>query len=366
MKIGIDISFTKLNNAGLGNYVRGLLEGFSQIPSSIEFFHFDVNQTRNNLQPKTIRTRLDTLYRDLIWMNLVLPFKVKFHHLDLLHMPVFSAPLTKTLPTVITIHDMIWFDHPEYFPVWQRIFMKLIIPITARSANAVIAISENTRQDIIHKLGIAPQKIFVTPLGVSCEFSKINDDYVELCKQKYKLSKYFLMVGSVEPRKNLPRLLAAYSKIKDDFPEIKLVHVGSASWKNSEIFAMIEKLGLENSVHFLWNIPKVDLIALYNGAKFLVYPSLYEGFGLPVLEAMACGCPVITSDISSIPEVVGDAALMVDPYDVDMIADALRQFLTNESILVEYSCKGEQQAKKFSWKKCAENTLDVYKTVLRV
>lgn len=364
MKIGIDVSLGRLNRAGVGAYVRGLLEGLKKIDCHTEFSYFDVNQDRDDSKPKTLRSRVNTIYRDIFWLNFVLPVQIKQKHVDLLHMPAFYAPVYKTRPTVITIHDMVWFDHAEYFPIWQRTYMRLFVPITAKNADAVIVDSESTRQDLIKKLQIPARKVHVTHLGVSKHFSVVPDAHVQKNKLKYELDEYILIVGSVEPRKNLRRLLIAFAELRGKYPNVILVHVGTSTWQSSDVFQLIEKMELSRSVRFLWNLPQEDLIALYNGALFFVFPSLYEGFGLPVIEAMACGCPVITSNISSLPEVAGEAAELINPYDTNQIREAMEALYQNEEKRQDLVQKGLIHANSFSWERCARETMAVYDEVL--
>ena len=363
IRLGMDISYIRLNNAGLGAYVRELKTALENINKSIDITFFEVGQDRDNLLQKKIQTRFNTLYRDLIWLNFILPFQAKRRKIEVLHMPVFYAPLIKPCHIVLTIHDMIWFDHPEYFPVWQRHFMKAFVPLAVKRSDAIIAVSTSTKNDIVEKLGISPNKIHVTHLGISDQFRIIEKSEVQKVKSKYNIDKYILVVGSVEPRKNLKRILEAFLQINRNNPDVFLVHVGSGMWKSESVFKDIERLGLVDSIRFLWNLPQKDLAALYNGALFLAFPSLYEGFGLPVIEAMACGCPVITSNISSLPEVSGDAALLVDPYDISQIAQAMKSFLCDSSFRKEYSEKGIARAREFSWEKCARLTLEIYQKV---
>jgi glycosyltransferase involved in cell wall biosynthesis len=363
-KVGIDISFARLNRAGLGTYVRGLLEGFNQVYHPYELSYFDVGQERDDIKRKTLRTRANTLYRDLIWLNLVLPAQAKRKGVDMLHMPAFCAPIFKPSPTVVTIHDMVWFDHPEYFPVWQRSYMRFFVPQAAHNADAVIADSECTRQDIISKLRIPSHKVHVTHLGVSKSFSILPTIDIQRIKQKYEVEKYIFVVGSVEPRKNLERLLTAFAELRGKYPDIILIHAGTSKWKSSDVFSIVVNKGLTGSVRFLWNLPQEDLIALYNGALFFIFPSLYEGFGLPIVEAMACGCPVITSNISSLPEVAGKAALMINPYDIGQIKQAMETLYQDDKKRHDLSQKGLEHASFFSWEKCARETIAVYREIL--
>lgn len=361
----MDISFARLNKAGLGTYVRELKNALDNITPPNRMLYFEVGQDRDNTKPKRILTRLNTLYRDLIWLNFILPLQLKRKKVDVIHMPVFYAPVIKVCRTVVTIHDMIWFDHPEYFPIWQRHFMKMFVPIAAKKADAIITVSDSTKKDIIQKLGIQPEKISVTHLGIAKQFGIIDETEVLKTKSKYGLHKYVLVVGSVEPRKNLERILQAFKNISIMYPDLLFVHVGSGMWNSESVFKEVKRLGLGNSVRFIWHASQKDLAALYNGALFLAFPSLYEGFGLPVIEAMSCGCPVITSTLSSLPEIAGDAAILVDPYNTSQITQAMELILSEDSIRKEYSRKGIARAHEFSWEKCAQSTLKIYEKVYK-
>lgn len=364
--IGMDISFANLNQAGTGVYVKSLLESLAAFNSTIGLNCFSVNQVRDNTKPKTLRTRLDTLYRDFFWMHVKLPHKVWKSKVQVLHMPANLAPLKVNCPVVVSILDMILYEYPQYFPRWQRINYKIFGRQSAVNAAHIITISDASKRNIVKLFQVDPAKITVTPLAASEKFTFQPSEVFSGIKTKYSIDKYIFTVGSVEPRKNLLRLFEAFETIKVFFPDYRIVHAGPRGWHMDHLEKLLSERNLTDSVKFLGLVPEDDLVKLYNAAQLFVYPSLYEGFGLPVLEAMTCGCPVITSNISSLPEVAGDAAVLVDPLETAQIAEQMRLFLTNPDMRMEYRRRGLQRAKDFSWRRCAEQTIEVYKQVLEV
>lgn len=218
--------------------------------------------------------------------------------------------------------------------------------------------------DIIRYFKIPENKIKVIYLGVDEDYKPLSETEIRKVRQKYHLNYPFILyVGSLISHKNIPTLIKAFYKLKKYGLPHKLVITGKRGWKYKNIFEIISKLNLQKDVVFTGYVQREDLPALYNAADLFVYPSLYEGFGLPPLEAMACGTPVITSNTSSLPEVVGNAGIMVDPYDIDGLAKAMYEVLTNEGLRAELRKRGLERAKMFSWKKTAEETLNVYKGI---
>ena len=236
---------------------------------------------------------------------------------------------------------------------------------SAAHADRLIAISNSTRADVIRLLRVDPRKVAATPLAASPRFRPLPRDAVSEVCARYGLvpDRYIYYVGVLEPRKNVPLLLEAFAGIAAELPDIALVIAGKKGWMYDEIFARVAALGLQERVHFLGHIPEEDLIGLYNGARVSVYPSLYEGFGLPVLEAMQCGSPVITTNVSSMPEVAGDAALLVGPTDRVALESALRETLGNDALARSLSERGLRRAESFSWERCARETLQVYESL---
>jgi glycosyltransferase involved in cell wall biosynthesis len=243
------------------------------------------------------------------------------------------------------------------------------VPGCARKATLIIAVSQSTKEGLVNLLGIPPQKIRVVPLAVASRFKVVEDEALkESIRRKYALPpRFFLFVGLLNPRKNGVRLIQAYHRFKSetDLPH-KLVFVGAKGWLYEDVLAQIEELGLEKEIIFTGYVADEDLPPIYNLAEALVYPSLYEGFGLPILEAMACGTPVITSNVSSAPEVAGGAALLVDPYDVDQLAEVMYKVASQGDLRAYLTRHGLKRARDFSWEKTALETLAVYEEAYNI
>ena len=262
-------------------------------------------------------------------------------------------------PFIVTVHDLVRFCFGfARETVSERILLKLDIRGIKRASH-IIAISQNTRNDLIKYLKIPDDRISVIYNGVDHSIFKPYD--VKLLNKPY-----ILYIGSERPRKNLDRLFAAFAKLKGEFPELKLVKVGTPGRSEKyrrDTMKKLGSLGITRDIIFIDHMPELELAYYYSSATLLAYPSFYEGFGLPPLEAMACGCPVITSNTSSLPEVVGEAGIMVNPYDTDSLVKAMRQVLTDAKLRDDMIRKGFEQSKRFSWEKTARETLEVYNKV---
>jgi glycosyltransferase involved in cell wall biosynthesis len=263
---------------------------------------------------------------------------------------------------------MTFFLYPQLHTRAKRIFFPLAIRLSARNTQAIIANSENTRQDTMRILGIPPDRIVTTQLGVDQKF-RLIDDSVELerVRRKYDLPERFILyVGLVEPRKNVPLLIRAYKNLVDQGSALPLVIVGRFGWNYEAVFDQIEKLAIKERMQFTGYVPGEDLPFIYNLASLSVYPTQYEGFGFPALEAMACGVPVITSAVSSLPEIVGDSGILVPPDDEDALTKAIVTVLNNPDLHAELARKGPIRAARFTWEQTAKQTLQVYRQVLKV
>ncbi|MFC1808139.1 glycosyltransferase family 4 protein [Candidatus Omnitrophota bacterium] len=281
---------------------------------------------------------------------------------DLVHIPHFNAPFGIGLHSVVTIHDLIYTKFKESAPFHKRAAANFAIRNAAKKACRVIAVSENTKQDLIRDFGILEEKIGVVHEAADPIFKKIDDVIKkEEVRKKYNLpDDFILFVGSLKKHKNLERLIDAYIDLKANGIMHSLVVVGKFNPRESDILNKI----LKSDAIYLKEVPEEDLVVLYNLACLFVLPSIYEGFGLPVLEAMICGVPVACSNIASLPEVVGDAAKRFDPYDVESIAFAINELLTIETLRNELIEKGLDRAAKFSWAKAAQQTYEVYEKVV--
>jgi glycosyltransferase involved in cell wall biosynthesis len=361
VRIGIDASIAKLNQAGSGTYASSLIDALQRIDTANCYCLFADTIQRQMGQRKTLRSRLDTVWHDLAWTHMRLPYYARRKHVDLLHVPSSVMPVFAPCPTVISILDVTVLESPQNFNAWQRSYSRLFIPLSARRTSLIVTISEHSKRDIVEHLHVPSAKIAVTQLAASPDFRPISADDIAAIKLRYNLRSFILTVGTLEPRKNISRLLEAFASLDD---ACQLVHVGPNGWLFDEALNRVDRLKLQDKVRFLGYIPQDDLIALYNAASVFVYPSLYEGFGIPILEAMACGCPVITSSRSAMPEVAGDAALLIDPFSVQEMADAIRRLLDEPELAASLRAKGFARARLFSWERCAQETLEVYRRAL--
>jgi glycosyltransferase involved in cell wall biosynthesis len=313
------------------------------------------------------RSRWDTRrpWRRIVWEQTRLAAISR--DLDLLHGLAFAAPFVSSCPTVVTVHDLSFLRHPGAFRPFNRSYLSLVTKASTRRAARVIAVSQSTRQDVIALCRVPPERVAVVPNGVTPEFHPADPAEVSAFRQRAGLpERYILYLGTLEPRKNLVRLLEAYALLDArqqtaGAPAVPpLVIAGAKGWYYQEIFARVADLGLTGRVLFPGFVPIEELPWWYRGAVLFVYPSLFEGFGLPVLEAMACGTPAITSRASSLPEVAGDAAILVDPQDVEQLAEAIHRVLTAPDLAGQLRAAGFRQAAHFSWERTAAETRQVY------
>ena len=370
MKIGLITNSIDEKSGGIGTYSYELIKNFSMmgVPNEYYLIHhtpidMDIYSTNNEILIKSY----SNFYKATMWRMINAPLKLKFiKELDLVHDPYEIGPLSFKMPfkKVMTIHDLTPIIFPHAFGLPIVLLHKLLLTRTLKTADKIITDSNSTKNDLINYFNIPEEKIRVILLAADEKFKPLSNKEIKEAKQKYNLNfPFILYVGTLEPRKNIPSLIKAFYKLKKKNLQYKLVIAGKKGWKYKEIFETIDKLNLQSDVVFTGYVPDEDLPALYNAADLFVYPSVYEGFGLPPLEAMACGTPVITSNTSSLPEVVGDAGIMVDPYDVDRLADAMQEVLTDEGLRADMTKKGLGRAKMFSWEKCARETLRVYEEV---
>lgn len=296
------------------------------------------------------------------------PYLIKRHKIDLFHSPISYIPPGVNIPAIMTIHDLRYFHFPETYTRLRRNFLEKMIPISAKRAWKIIAVSEYTKKDIIEKLGIPPEKIIVIHEGIdSKKFTQQYDSSLQNeIKKKYQLpSKYILAVGHLEPRKNYIRLLEAFKIFKEKYKSPhSLVIVGQENWFYKNIYKRVNELKIDNFIHFTGYVPDDDLVIIYKSATVFIAPSIFEGFGLTPLEAMAAGVPVIVSNAAAHPEICGDAALYFNPYNIDEIAETLEQTISNEHIREMLKQKAVSQISKFKWSDCCSKTFQLYKHCL--
>lgn len=359
-------------SAGVSGYIRQLL---AHLPAAAPDLHLTAFTPDVELDlPASLdvhrSTRWDTRrpLRRIIWEQATLPLLVRQAQLDLLHGAVNINPALAPCPTVVTVHDLSFMRYPQAFPPVQRAYLQSQVRRSVRAARQVIAVSQATKQDVIELFGVPADHIDVVHNGVDASFCPAPAAQVEAFRRQQRLpQRYILHLGTLEPRKNLVRLVQAFAHVKgmdSGQPPIKLVLAGGKGWDYDAIFAEVTHQGLEQEVLFPGYVADEELVWWYRAAAVFAYPSLLEGFGLPVLEAMACGAPVVTSNVSSLPEVAGDAALLVDPTSVDALAAALLRLLDDTTLAAELRTRGLHQAARFPWSRTAAETADVYRRAL--
>ncbi len=304
----------------------------------------------------------------IAWEQGRLPFLLRTSGARLYHGLAFIVPLsTRHIPLVVTVHDLSFVHFPETLPPAKALYLKWLTRTSVRRAHHVIAVSESTRRDVIAWSGIPARKVSTVPNGVSPRFRPLPPDEVRAWREKKGLpARFILYVGTLQPRKNVDTLIRAYARWRGRARTSPppLILAGAKGWYYEDLFRLTASLGLEEAVHFPGYIPPEELPYWYNAATLFAYPSLFEGFGLPVLEAMACGTPVVAAATSALPEVVGDGGLLLPPKDVDAWAQALASLLSDPARRDELRGRGLQRAKRFSWERTARETVAVYHRLL--
>ena len=356
MKIAIDAQTTLGQKTGFGFYVKNLVEALAKVDPQNQYIL---------LKPATEKD-FSTLKR-WWWDQVVFPEKAKKAGVDLLHQPCFSAPIFYPGKVIVTCHDLISVFFPENLPLASRLFYSRWMPFSYRKAMLIIADSEHTKRDLMSLLQIPEAKIRVIHLAVSKDFRPIkNRVKLAQVQKKYQTgSKYLLHVGTIEPRKHLEFLVKAYALAFREGIEENLVITGKRGWYYDGLLRLVEDFNLGKKVKFTGYVEEGDLSALYAGAKAFVFPSLYEGFGLPPLEAMACGTPVISSSTSSLPEVIGQAGILLPPKDERLWAKNILKVIKDKSLARTFRELGLRQAKKFTWATTARKTVEVYQEAMK-
>ena len=298
-----------------------------------------------------------------VWMQLVLPGILRDVRPDLVHFTNYLAPLAGQVPYVVSFHDMSLTLLPECHTLKKRLLTSSLIPSVARGARMILTPSESTRRDVVRLLRVDPGRVRVIPYAASPAFRPVAPDPRELAARHGIRGPYFLYVGTLEPRKNLDRALRAFGAVAETLPDCRFVIVGQRGWRYAEVLRAAEEPALRGRVDFLGYLPEERLPLLYAQALALVYPSLYEGFGLPVVEAMACGTPVLTSRSSSLAEIGEGAALLADPTDEKELAEALRALATDGALRARLRALGLERARAFSWERTGRETVAAYQEV---
>lgn len=368
MLIGFEASALQGCKSGVGYYAENLLGSMMKVAPEHDFMLFSNRDMSAVWTPQASEKLYGERYFPVraAWMQAVLPGSLRRVRPDVCHFPNYLAPIFSDCPYVVTIHDMTLFITPRFHRFKKLVLDRTLIPHVARKASSIITVSRSARDDIVRYLKVPRSKVRVVMNAVSPAFHRVTDEaIIKAVHAHYGLHvPYILYVGTIEPRKNLVRLIQAFAQLKKRGLPHKLVLVGQPGWRCEPIYAEVEKQSLQREVIFTGYVRFEDLPALYSGAESMAFPSLYEGFGLPVLEAMACGTPVVTSVSSSLAEVAGDAALLVDPYSVREITEALHRIHTNRGIASDLSEKGFERAAHFTWENAARSTLELYEQVV--
>ncbi len=386
-RIGIDARFYGPLGKGLGRYIQEVVDNVVDLDQENEYVIFLNKDNYDEFETKD--PRIKKVKVDLRWYTLVeqifFPFIIAKQKLDLIHFPHFNVPVFTPVKFVVTIHDLILTKFPTVrastLSPWlyhiKNFFYKLVIRVAVFRARKVIAVSEFTKKDVIEQFGINPEKVVVTLEGVA-DLAKGRDQrFVSKLDDKETLLGYniegdfLLYVGNAYPHKNLESLIKVFSELLKDKPDFRLVLVGKEDYFYKHIKGFAKEKGLwdpedrSSPVIFTGYVPDSKLEVLYKKAKGYVFPSLYEGFGLPPLEAMTKGCPVISSKVSSMPEILGKAAYYFDPNDKTDMLSKLQEFIEDEELRKELVARGSSQIKIYDWQKTAQKTLDIYKKVLK-
>ncbi len=354
-------------SAGIHSYIHHLLTELpAAVPDGWQLTAMVGAQSDARIDGLTVRrSRLDTEspLRRVVWEQLVQPWMLG--SFDLIHALAFVAPLLTTQPSVVTIYDLSFVHTPQRLSAARRLYLSLLTPLTCQRARRVIAISHSTARDLSATFGIPASKIDVAAAGYDAGvYHPLPPADIRAFKAAKNLpERFWLFVGTLEPRKNLPTLIEAYARLRPS-ERLPLVIAGGRGWDYDDIFAAVARYKLGDSIHFPGFLTPEDLPLWYNSAEAFIYPSLFEGFGLPVLEAMACGTPVIVSDATSLPEVAGDAGLTVAAHNVEAWQAALRRVSGDADWRARARGRGLTQATRFSWKETAARTVASYLRVL--
>lgn len=378
MRIAIDYTAATRETAGIGNYVRSLVEAMLAQDASNQYTLLTSGRpTRDRPFPEAQNVRGRSLiipdrYLNVLWYRWRLPISATFFtgQVDIYHGPDFVLPpLNSHTRKIVTVHDLAFIEQPEYAVPELAAYLKKVVPEAIAAADVIASISQTTRQTLIDHFHTPPEKITIIPNGIRGYFRRVSDPVLlEATRHKFGLkSPLVLGVGTQQPRKNHLGLIKAFhraasSSNRQSRPAM-LALAGGSGWLYEETQQAVAELKLEKKVRFLGHVSDLELMLLYSLADVFVFPSFYEGFGVPPLEAMACGTPVITSNTSSLPEAVGDAALLVDPHKSGEIAKAITRVLENPPLQDELRQKGYKQAARYTWQKSARKMLAVYQQV---
>ncbi len=357
-------------SAGINGYIYNLIRALPDADPSFSYTVFTGSQANPPEHARLITHRAQwstqSPARRILWEQVIQPAALRQTRPDLAHALAFVAPVLSRVPAVVTVYDLSFVHYPALLPATRRLYLRLFTRRSCHQARRVIAISHSTARDLIETFGLSPGKIDVAAPGVGAEFGPLPASEVAVFRaQKGLPDRFWLFVGTLEPRKNLPVLLRAYAQLPaaDRLP---LVLAGGKGWMFDEIFRTVETLGLADRVSFPGYVPAEELALWYNAAEAFVYPSVFEGFGLPVVEALACGTPVLVSDVSSLPEAAGDSGYRLPPDDIDAWAAALAHVGRDPAWRAEAGQRGRAHAATFTWENTAAQTVASYRRALGI
>lgn len=378
MKIAFDLTQIPANKTGAGIYALNLVREITRLNTSTpthEFLFFiqdddpEFMTLIQNEKHCTLHPVKSFIYRNMLprlaFEQFILPRHCKKENVDIIFSTHYTIPYFTRIPRVVVFHDMTFYLFPELHEKIKRLYFKTLMPHSVKKSRAVITVSESTKNDVLTQFPLTPRnKISVIHHGVDAfdETKTTDKTSIDTYLQKYGLTakEYVLFVGTLEPRKNITGLLHAYHHLRQSTgADFKLVIVGKKGWFYREIFETVKKYKLEDAVVFTGYVDETEKRALLSQTLMFLYPSFYEGFGIPILEAMAAGAPVITGNTSSLPEVAGDAALLVNPHEWEEIAAAMKRLLTDPKLQDKLKQKGLKQAASFTWEKTAEQTMEL-------
>lgn len=367
MRVGIDAHAVGSGSSGNETYYEQLLNHLARVPTNNNrFVIYYTHPIATQRVPATENFCLKRIKPATPFWRIPVgfPLELRREKLDVFHAQHIIPPFCKCR-TVTTIPDIAYEHHPEFFSRFETARSKLLIRRSAERADQIITVSEYSKRDIAETYHVDPEKITVTYEGADASyFPRDKDCSREQIRAKYKVEGPFLLyVGRIQERKNLRRLVSAYARLRKAGAEEKLIVVGKRDWMSDNLHKYVRSLNVEDSVVFTGYVPSMDLPIFYNAAEAFVYPSIFEGFGLPIIEAMACGAPVLTSFGSSLEEVAGDAAVLVDPWSVESIANALGKLLREPNLRASIGQAGLARSATFSFQKTAEQTARVYETL---
>ena len=368
-RIAIDAHMVGTGETGNETYVRGLVGGLRRVDHRNDYLLYTTDPRRlpAELTGPRFRPRRLRPAANLPRVGVATPLAAWRDRLDLLH-ATYTLPPLLPCRSVVTVHDVSYRLFPRAFSPRDRLLLSLAVPLSMRRADRVITVSEASRRDILRLYGLPPTKVVAIPNGVEDRFQPVDAaSRLAAVRQRHGLPERFILaLGNLQPRKNLRRLVAAYALLRHQYGiRHQLVLAGKPLWREGAIYRAIERHGLVGDVVTTGYVDDANLPALYSAADLFVYPSLYEGFGLPPLEAMACGTPVVAGATSSLPEVVGEAALLVEPTDVAALAAAIARLLRDDELHRHLGAAGRERAARFSWETAARQTAAVYDAVLQ-